>query len=179
MLHRASRRRRKGPGHGCVRRRRVSAAVQLAKRRGAHVVAVAGMSKAGDIRALGADEVVDRTADPIAAIGRDAVDVVVDLGGGWPSLLDVVRRGGRYATVGAIAGPIVELDLRTIYLKDLSVFGCTFQDDVVFENLVSYIECGGIRPVVARTLPLRDIGRAQEEFLAKKFIGKLVLVPPA
>ena len=158
-----------------------SAAVQLAKRRGAHVIAVAGASKAGDIRALGADEVVDREADLAAAIGRDAVDVVIDLVGGgvWPSLLDVVRRGGRVATAGAVAGPLVALDLRTLYLKDLSVFGCTFQDDVVFENLVSYIECGGIRPVVARTFPLRDIGRAQEVFLAKKFTGKLVLIPPA
>lgn len=158
-----------------------SAAVQLAKRRGAHVVAVAGGSKAGDVRALGADQVVDRTADPIAAIGRDAVDVVVDLvgGGGWPSLLDAVRRGGRVATAGAIGGPLVRLDLRTLYLKDLSLFGCTYQDDAVFENLVSYIERGEIRPVVARTFPLRDIGRAQEAFLAKKFIGKLVLIPPA
>lgn len=158
-----------------------SAAVQLAKRRGAHVVAVASMSKAGDIRALGADEVVDRTADPIAAIGRDAFDVVVDLvgGGGWPSLLDVVGRGGRVATAGAISGPLVKLDLRTLYLKDLSLFGCTYQDDAVFENLVSYIERGEIHPVVARTFPLREIGEAQETFLAKKFTGKLVLIPPA
>ena len=157
-----------------------SAAVQLAKRRGAHVIAVAGASKADAVRALGADEVVERTADLAAAVGRDAVDAVIDLvgGGGWPSLLEVVRRGGRVATAGAIGGPLVELDLRTRYLKDLSVFGCTFQDDVVFENLVSYIECGEIRPMVAKTFPLRDIARAQAEFLSKSFIGKLVLIPP-
>ena len=157
-----------------------SAAVQLAKRRGAHVIAVVGASKADAVRAVGADEVVGRDADLAAAIGRDAVDVVVDLvaGDAWSSLLDVVERGGRYATAGAIAGPIVEFDLRTLYLKDLSLFGCTFQDDEVFENLVSYIERGEIRPMVAKTFPLRDIGRAQEEFLAKKFIGKLVLIPP-
>ncbi|MCE2494478.1 MAG: alcohol dehydrogenase family protein [Alphaproteobacteria bacterium] len=157
-----------------------SAAVQLAKRRGAHVIAVAGASKADAVRAIGADEVVDRNADFAAAIGRDAVDVVVDLvaGDAWPSLLDVLKRGGRYATAGAIAGPIVELDVRTLYLKDLSLLGCTFQDDVVYENLVSYIERGEVRPMVAKTFPLRDIGRAQEEFLAKKFTGKLVLIPP-
>ena len=157
-----------------------SAAVQLAKRRGAHVVAVADMSKSDLIRAIGADEVVDRSADLAAAIGRDAVDVVVDLvgGGSWPSLLEVLRRGGRIATAGAIAGPLVELDLRTLYLKDLSLFGCTFQDDLVFENLVSYIERGKIRPIVAKTFPLSEIVRAQEEFLAKNFTGKLVLIPP-
>ena len=157
-----------------------SAAVQLAKRRGAHVIAVAGASKADAVRAIGADEVVDRNADFAAAIGRDAVDVVVDLvaGDAWPCLLDVLKRGGRYATAGAIAGPIVELDVRTLYLKDLSLLGCTFQDDVVYENLVSYIERGEVRPMVAKTFPLRDIGRAQEEFLAKKFTDKLVLIPP-
>ena len=158
-----------------------SAAVQLAKRRGAHVVAFAGATKADSIRALGADEIVDRTADPVAAIGRDAVDVVIDLvgGGDWPSLLDVIRRGGRVATAGAIGGPFVELDLRTLYLKDLSLFGCTFQDDVVFESLVSYIEREEIRPVVARTFSLKQIGRAQQAFLAKNFVGKIVLIPPA
>ena len=69
--------------------------------------------------------------------------------------------------------------MRTLYLKDLTLFGCTFQEDVVFENLISYIERGEIRPLVAKTFPLSEIRRAQEEFLAKAFIGKLVLVPPA
>ena len=158
-----------------------SAAVQLAKRRGARVIAIASTDKMDAIRALGADEVVDRNADLVAAIGRDSVDVVIDLvaGRSWPSLLDVLRRGGRYATAGAIAGPLVELDVRTLYLKDLTLIGCTFQDDVVFENLVGYIERGEIRPVVAKTFPLGEIAQAQEEFLAKKFIGKLVLIPPA
>ena len=86
--------------------------------------------------------------------------------------------GGRYVTSGAIAGPLVELDVRTLYLKDLTFFGCTYQEDAVFENLIGYIERGEIRPVVAKTYPLRDIGEAQRDFLAKRFTGKLVLVPP-
>ena len=157
-----------------------SAAVQLAKRRGAHVIAVASTTKADTVRVIGADEVVDRRADLVAAIGHDSVDVVVDLvaGTSWPWLLDVLRRGGRYATAGAIAGPLVELDVRTLYLKDLTLFGCTFQQDEVFENLVSYIERGEIRPLVAKTFPLSEIRQAQTEFLAKAFTGKLVLVPP-
>ena len=106
--------------------------------------------------------------------------VLLDLEAGpaWPGLLDVLRRGGRYATAGAIAGPMVELDVRTLYLKDLTLFGCTFQEDAVFSNLVSYIERGEIRPLVAKTFPLSEIRRAQEAFLAKGFTGKLVLVPP-
>lgn len=157
-----------------------SAAVQLAKRRGAHVTAIAGAAKADSVRALGADAVVERDVDVVETLGRNSVDVVVDLvaGPSWPALLNVLRRGGRYSTAGAIAGPLVEFDVRTLYLKDLTFFGCTFQDDVVFENLVSDIERGEIRPVVAKTFPLKDIGRAQEEFLAKQFTGKLVLIPP-
>ncbi len=81
-------------------------------------------------------------------------------------------------TAGAIAGPMVELDVRTLYLKDLTLIGCTFQDDVVFENLVGYIERNEIRPVVAKTFALADIAMAQQTFLDKKFTGKLVLIPP-
>ncbi len=157
-----------------------SAAVQLAKRRGAQVIALCSPSKADAVRALGADRIVDRNADLVAELGEGSIDVVVDLVAGpqWPSLLDVLRRGGRYATAGAIAGPICEIDVRTLYLKDLTLYGCTFQEDAVFENLVKYIEAGDIRPVVAGTYPLSDIAKAQEDFLTKKHTGQLVLIPP-
>lgn len=157
-----------------------SAAVQLACRRGARVIAVAGGDKAAQVGALGAGRVIGRGADLVAELGRESVDVVIDMvgGAGWPPLLDVLRRGGRYAVAGAIAGPMVEMDLRQVYLKDLSLFGCTFQEDGVFENLVRYIEGGSIRPLVARTYPLRDIVRAQQDFLSKAHVGKLVLIPP-
>jgi len=125
--------------------------------------------------------VIDRNADLLAELGNEAVDVVADVVAGdkWPTLLEILKRGGRYVTSGAIAGPIVELDVRTLYLKDLSLFGSTFQPDQVFENLVSYIERGEIRPLVAKSYPLSDIVSAQEDFLSKKHTGKLVLVPPA
>ncbi|WP_249124879.1 alcohol dehydrogenase family protein [Saccharopolyspora erythraea] len=156
------------------------AAVQLAKRRGATVIAVCSAEKAGDVAAQGADRTVDRGADLISSLGEGSVDVVIDLVGGPQSsqLLDLLRRGGRYAISGAIAGPVAEIDLRTLYLKDLSVLGCTFQEDEVFENLIEYIERDEVRPVVSRTYPLEEIGRAQEDFLRKKHLGKLVLIPP-
>lgn len=158
-----------------------SAAVQLARRRGARVVAVAGAAKADAVHGLGADHVIDRGADLVAAIGQDAVQVVVDLvaGDGWPQLLEVLQPGGRYAVAGAIAGPIVTLDVRTLYLKDLSLYGCTRLEPEVFGNLVRYIEAGEIAPVVAETFPLSEIVAAQEMFLAKAHTGKIVLLPPA
>ncbi len=158
-----------------------SAAVQLARCRGAEVIAVAGGAKAAWVRELGAARVIDRDEDPLDALGRESVSVVIDLvaGARWSRLLDVLRRGGRYATAGAIAGPLVELDTRTLYLKDLTLYGCTWQEPAVFENLVALIGQGRVRPVVSRTYPLADIARAQEDFTAKKYPGKLVLVPPA
>lgn len=157
-----------------------SAAIQLAKRRGARVTAIAGQNKAEQLKALGADHVIprgDRLADHIDA---QSVDVVLDVvaGAAFPELLQVLKRGGRYAVAGAIAGPIVELDVRTLYLKDLTFFGCTFQEDEVFENLISYIERGEIRPNVAGTWALDQIVDAQKEFLSKNTGGKLVLTIP-
>jgi NADPH:quinone reductase-like Zn-dependent oxidoreductase len=155
-----------------------SAAVQLARRRGAEVIAVAAAEKADALRAIGASRVLPRDASLRDEVG--STDVVVDVvgGDGWPGLLDVLAPGGRLATSGAIAGPIVELDLRTLYLRDLTLLGCTFQDAEVFANLVGYVERGEIEPLVARTYPLREIERAQRDFLAKTFVGKLVLEVP-
>ncbi|MDZ7828218.1 MAG: alcohol dehydrogenase family protein [Halofilum sp. (in: g-proteobacteria)] len=157
-----------------------SSAVQLARARGAEVVAVASSAKADWVREHGAGRVIDRDADPVEELGEESVSVVIDLVAGsvWPRLLDTLRRGGRYATSGAIAGPIVELDLRTLYLKDLTLYGSTHQEDGVFQGLIEHIEQGRIRPVVSKTYPLEDIVQAQEDFLAKKYPGKLVLVPP-
>jgi NADPH:quinone reductase-like Zn-dependent oxidoreductase len=152
-----------------------SAAVQLARRRGAEVVAVAAPEKEDALRALGALRVHPRDASlrELAA----SFDVVVDLVAGtrWPELLDVLVPGGRLATSGAIAGPIVELDVRTLYLRDLTLLGCTYQEPEVFASLVGYVERGEIRPLVARTYPLRRIVQAQRDFLEKGFVGKLVL----
>lgn len=148
-----------------------SAAVQLAKRRGAHVTAMTSLAKADDLRALGADAILARED----TLSKDAFDVVLDLVGGprWPALLDALSVRGRYVTSGAIAGPIVELDLRTLYLKDLTLIGSTRQDPEVFTDLVGYIERGEIRPILAETYALRDLREAQEAFLEKSHIGKI------
>ena len=71
------------------------------------------------------------------------------------------------------------MDLRKLYLKDLTLFGCTSQSAEIFQNLVSYIEKGEIKPIIAKEYPLRDIAYAQEQFLTKAHIGKIVLIPPA
>ena len=156
-----------------------SAAVQLARRRGARVYAIAGASKAAAVTALGAERVLHRDTDLAGALGHESVSVVIDVVGGsqFPRLLEILARGGRYAVAGAIAGAAVALDLRTLYLKDLALLGCTVPAPGLFETLVGYIERGEIRPVVSATYPLRAIAAAQADFLSKDHVGKIVLLP--
>ena len=154
-----------------------SATVQLAKARGAHVIAVTKPSKAATLEKIGADETIDRNADYVALLGPESVDVVIDLVAGpkWPALPEVLRTGGRYAVAGAIGGPMVALDVRTLYLKDLSFFGCTVLEPEVFGNLIGHIEQGSVKPLVAETYPLQQIGDAQAAFESKGHTGKIVL----
>lgn len=154
-----------------------SAAVQLARARGARVFAVTSPEKSQALLDLGAETTLARDDSVVDTLGCDSVDVVVDLvaGAHWPELLDALRPGGRYAVAGAIGGPLVELDVRTLYLKDLSLFGCTVLEPKVFANLIAHIERGRISPLVAETFPLDHIADAQTTFLSKQYVGKIVL----
>lgn len=156
-----------------------SAAIQLARRRGARVIAVTSQDKIEAVRALGCDTVLERAQDPVAALGERSVDLVVDnvAGETFGQLVKLLRRGGRYVSSGAIGGPIVSFDMREFYLKDLTFIGCTAWDEPVFPSLVAYIERGEITPLLAGTFPLERIADAQREFMQKRHVGNLVLIP--
>ena len=144
------------------------------------MIAQADSSKHAALRGIGAHTLIARDGDVVQTLGKNSVAVVIDLVGGptWPSLLEVLQPGGRYATAGAIAGPMVTLDLRTLYLKDLQLLGCTWQNDAVFAQLLSYVERGQLTPLLAHTYDLRDIAQAQADFVAKRFVGKIALKIP-
>jgi len=93
----------------------------------------------------------------------------------WPRLIDALARGGRYTCAGAIAGPIVEFDLRTFYLRDLTFTGATIVPPGVFADLVGYIERGEIGPLLAATYPLKELAAAQEAFIAKRHVGNIAV----
>lgn len=157
-----------------------SALVSLAKLRGARVVAICGAAKADQVTALGADQVLTRDAGDVPAAVAAAVgpvDVVADIVGGddFGGWLDALRRGGRYVTSGAIAGPVVPLDLRVLYLNDLELYGATVFPPEVFTALVGHVERGEVRPVVAATFPLERIHEAQSVFARKDHVGALVI----
>ncbi len=150
-----------------------SAAIQLLVARGVDVTAVTSPAKADALMALGASRCIGRDETPDA----QSFELAIDLAGGpnWPSLIGALKPFGRYAVAGAVAGAEVPLDLRDLYLKDLSFFGCTGLADGVFAGLVRWIEAGKIRPLLAETFDLRDIRAAQTAFLERGHIGKIGL----
>lgn len=159
-----------------------SALIQLAKRRGAETIAMTSPSKREQVEALGPTAVLPRSpADLKAAlreaIGVDSVTVIADVVGGddWPRLIDALARGGRYTCAGAIAGPMVTLDLRTFYLRDLTFTGATVVPPGVFADLVGYIERGEIKPLLAQVFPLEQLREAQQAFIDKQHIGNIVV----
>lgn len=158
-----------------------TALVQLARRRGAVTVAISSAAKMEGVRRLaGAHHVIDRRSQAVGDQILDltgGVDVVADVAGGptFGELFGIIRRGGHYTVAGAIAGPRVDLDLRTLYLRDITMHGCTVTPPHVFADLVRYIETGQISPLVAASYPLDRFGDAQEAFLRKEHVGAIVI----
>ncbi len=151
------------------------AAVQLASQFGAQVTGIAADEKAKAVRQAGAKDVLPRSA----TLPTQQFDIVIDVVAGkvWPDLIRALKPGGHYAVSGAIAGPIVEADLREIYLTDITIHGCSFMSRDVFSGLMNLIIEGRVKPTIARTYPLRDIAQAQADFQLKNSAGKLILLP--
>ena len=152
-----------------------SACIQLASLRSAKIIAVSNINKKQQIKKINSGMTINY--DEIKTISDNSVDVVIDLLGGNFSniLISKLKKFGRYATAGAVTGPIADIDLRTIYLQDLKLFGCTVLDDNIFKNLISYIEKNKIKPLLARSFPLNNMVEAQKFFLEKNFLGKVVI----
>ena len=153
------------------------AAVQLLVERGCHVVARTSAVHRELIAGLGVIAVSVRGVDAVAAVPK--VDAVVDVVGGdeFGALLDRLRDGGRLVTAGAIAGPVVPFDIRRLYLHHRTLIGSTMHTPDDFRQLAAVAAAGGIEPLVAATYPLTEIAAAQARFLAKDFVGKLVIEP--
>ncbi len=158
-----------------------TALIQLAKRRKAIVYAVASSKKFDRVKSVGADVVVGRETGnaptEVEALHGKKLDVVADVVGGenFSEWLEALCRGGKYVTAGAIAGPVVDLDLRTLYLKDLELYGATVFESKLFEDLVGYIERGEVEPQVDKVFDFEEIHEAQRVFNLKDHVGSIVL----
>jgi NADPH:quinone reductase-like Zn-dependent oxidoreductase len=159
-----------------------SGVIQLCRARGAIPYAVVGVGKEQAVKAIGAEGTVTRgkgnLIEAVSEVTMNApIDVVVDTVSGplLPDLIEILRPRGRYATCGAMGGPMVEIDMRRIYLKNLELHGATQGTRRDFAAVRDYALSGKIKPLVAGVFALDELGRAQEEFKKKEFVGKLVV----
>jgi NADPH2:quinone reductase len=171
-----------------------SAAVQLGKAAGAHVIATAGgPAKAQVCRDLGADVVVDYTAEDFVPVvkevtGGHGADVVFDPVGG--DVFDRSRKciafEGRLVVVGFTSGRIPEAPANHLLVKNYSVVGLHWglyrqHDPAVFglvhEELTRLYEDGRIDPLVSQVLPLEEAPKALGALASRGTVGKVVLVP--
>jgi NADPH:quinone reductase-like Zn-dependent oxidoreductase len=163
-----------------------SMAIQVAKLAGAKVFVVAGDGeKARRAVGLGADEVIDRSRIPAwdgelyQRTGRRGVDVVVDNVGRatLQTSLRAAARGGRIVVVGNTSGPEVQMDLRYVFGKQLSIIGSTMGSHQDFRDVLALLWIGRLKPVIHRILPLSEGAVAYGIMERGEHFGKIVLIP--
>jgi NADPH:quinone reductase-like Zn-dependent oxidoreductase len=159
------------------------ALVQLAAARGSQVVAMTNSRTADAVLRAGASHVVMRDVAPLQGQLAEAgpFAVITDVVGGpsFGALLGALGTGGRLVTCGAVAGPLVEIDLRVLYLQRRILIGSTMHTPSQFRRLVHDARSGRLAPPVARTYPLTEIHQAQHDLASGDHIGKLVVIPRA
>jgi NADPH:quinone reductase-like Zn-dependent oxidoreductase len=159
------------------------ALVQLADARGATVIAVTTAGKQDALREAGARRTVRRDADDlaeqVAAAAPDGLDLVADVAGGpaLGQLMPLLREEGRWVIAGALAGAVVPVDLRRLYLHNRRLIGSSMHTREHFATLVDVARAGTVRPRIAAQHPLADLHRAQREFAEHRHVGKIVVVP--
>jgi len=162
-----------------------SVGIQVAKLRGARVIATASvdekLAKATD---LGADEVVnysheDWPKEVKRLTNKKGVDVVFEHTGSvtWPGSIASLKTNGRLVTCGATSGFAAQTDLRQIFYRHLTILGSFMGSKSELLEAMKFIESGKIRAVVDQKLPLAEAKRAHELMEDRAQFGKLVLVP--
>ncbi|MEW2521680.1 NADP-dependent oxidoreductase [Actinacidiphila alni] len=147
-------------------------AVQIAKERGAHVIATASAPRHDFVRSLGADEVIDyRTTDFTEAV-RDA-DVVFDSTAQGERSVTVLRPGGLLVSIlehgdAGLAATVAAAGRR---FAGVSVE----PDHASLEAIAALVDAGRIRPYVEETFPLAEAGKAHDLVASGHVQGKVVL----
>lgn len=163
------------------------AAVQVARLSGARVV-VASRSeeKAAAARASGADDSIvfsdDRPLDRVLWewSGKRGIDVIFDSVGAptLPRSVRALARGGRAVVIGATAGPVAEIDLRTLFWRQASIRGSTMATRAEFDEMFGHLVAGRLHAVVDRVYPFREAAAAFARLDAPDVFGKVVVTVP-
>ncbi len=171
-----------------------TALIQLCRILGAIPFALSQRDKAGPLRELGAEAVLDRSdmaafaEQVLAATGGDPIDAVMDLAGGEMTdqfidtmITDMTRRSTypRISIAGASAGNLSEIMWTRIYLYQVQIFGVSHGTREEAEQLVEWIRSGQLRPVLHGAFPLSRLHEAERYFVNRSanYLGKIVIVP--
>ncbi|MEA1880800.1 MAG: zinc-binding dehydrogenase [Candidatus Marinimicrobia bacterium] len=160
-------------------------AIQIAKAKGCQVISTGGNeAKREHAKSIGADLVLDHYKDDIAKSVKEftsgqGADVVFEHVGKatWGTSLRILGKGGRLVTCGATTGPIVEIDIRHLFFKQQTLMGSTMGDVAAFDDCLTLVADGKIKPVVDKSFPLSEIKQAHEHLENGRQIGKVILVP--
>ena len=161
-----------------------TAAIQVAKNViGARVIATTSSNeKAAMALELGADHVINYTSEDITSrvkelTGGHGVDVVVDHVGAkfFESAYNSLKRGGRYGNCGVTTGYETQLQLGTLFTKQLRVFGVFMGSRRDMGQIVEMLNQGKIKPVIHGAFPLEQAAEAHAVMDSRSFFGKLIL----
>ena len=164
-----------------------TAAVQIAKLRGARVVVAArSRAKADRIRALGADEVVVFSEEnPLDRLlwqwsDKRGIDVIFDSVGAptLPKSVRSVARGGRIVVIGGTGGPLAEIDIRPLFWRQASIRGSTMASRAEFEAVLAQVAAGRLKPVVDHVFEWNEAISAFQRLFSSDLFGKVVLRTP-
>lgn len=158
------------------------ALVQIARARGARVIAISSGAKIDAVREAGAHEVIDRAGDiteQLRAAAPEGIDVALDVVAGElvSEGLPQLREGGRWVIAGALGGYDVTFDVRRLYLHNAQVIGSAMHTPAHFALLMDLARRAEIHPVIAATFPLDQAAQAQEELSRRGHVGKIVMHP--
>lgn len=160
-----------------------SAAVQIAKFLGATVYTTVGdYKKVARAKKLGADEVIlykskDFAEETKKLTGGRGVDVVFEHIGPetWTKNLSSLARGGRMVTCGATSGPKVEMDVRYLYSKQITILGSYMGSFAELHKVLDLMEKGVVKPTVDQVFPLKEAPDAHRRMESRQNFGKIVL----
>jgi putative PIG3 family NAD(P)H quinone oxidoreductase len=165
-------------------------AIQMAKAAGARVIATGrGADKAAAARALGADVVVDATAEDFAEVCKreGGVDVILDMVGAdyFRKNLDALKTGGRLVFIGHQSGAEATLPIFRLMQKRAVLTGSTLRprdaDEkarlaAAVEQVVwPWVAEGQVKPMIDALFPLADAGKAHAHLEGGAHVGKVML----
>ncbi len=162
-----------------------SAAVQIAKLAGAHVIAAAGSDdKLEKARGLGADAGINYTERRIGDEARRltdgcGVDVALEMTGGDILIqsIDALAAGGRMATIGAHGGEQVEVDFIEFFRKHISVHGCGRSTRAQVAHVLDLMAAGKLTPVIHKAFHLSEASEAHAVMESRNFFGRMIMRP--